>query len=170
VVHKERARIWSTIAGITASFLILSACAIKLAPAYDKTVVEGLGALNEQMMTLFASVSGGTQAASFDRRQEAYNTIIGKLDAIKIQSDARPVPPSNFSQIFGGGGRPASPDDVTQLRAPTGDILTTMINTMTKMRDTDRKQGLTPFEVSAFKNNIVISMDQALTYEKALER
>jgi hypothetical protein len=38
------------------------------------------------------------------------------------------------------------------------------------MRDTDSEQGVTAIEVAAFKQQIAISMDQALTYEKALER
>ena len=41
---------------------------------------------------------------------------------------------------------------------------------MTVMRDTDRSQGLTPIEVMAFRQSVMISMDQALTYEKAFER
>ncbi len=45
-----------------------------------------------------------------------------------------------------------------------------MIKTMEKMRDTDKSQGITRTEVAAFKGQIEISLDQALTYEKALER
>jgi hypothetical protein len=42
--------------------------------------------------------------------------------------------------------------------------------TMTKMRDTDKKQGVTEFEVRAFKGQVVIYLDQAITYETFLER
>jgi hypothetical protein len=45
-----------------------------------------------------------------------------------------------------------------------------MSRTIVKMRDTDSEQGVTAIEVAAFKQQIAISMDQALTYEKALER
>ena len=42
--------------------------------------------------------------------------------------------------------------------------------TVTKMRDTDRKQGVTAYEVQAFKQQCVIYFDQALTYENFLQR
>jgi hypothetical protein len=38
------------------------------------------------------------------------------------------------------------------------------------MRDVDKKQGVTAFEVAAFKGQVVIYLDQALTYENFLER
>ena len=38
------------------------------------------------------------------------------------------------------------------------------------MRDTDRKQGLTAFEVGAFKGQATIYFDQAITYENFLQR
>jgi hypothetical protein len=169
-MFRERVRVGSWPAALAIGLVLLSACAVKLAPDYDKSVVDGLGAVNEQMMTFFASVSGGTQAETFDQRQDTYNTVIGKLEAIKIQADARPEPRSFLSQVYGGGETPASADDVEQLKAPTGASITEMVEGMTTMRDTDRSQGLTPIEVTAFKQSIMISMDQALTYEKALER
>ena len=38
------------------------------------------------------------------------------------------------------------------------------------MRETDRKQGLVPIVVQGFKQEFIISMQQVLTYEKALDR
>jgi hypothetical protein len=149
---------------------LLSACAVKLAPDYDKIIVNGLSSLNEEMMIFFASVSGGTQARTFGEREQSYNAIIGKLDALKIQAEARPVPRPYVFQILGVGQNAKNPDEVEELEAPTGDIIAVMSETMTKMRDTDKKQGVRALEVQAFKGNIAISMDQALTYEKALER
>lgn len=142
-----------------------SGCAIKLAPSYDKAILNGLGEVNEQTMTLMASANNGTRKTDFSSRKPTYDKLIGKSEALKVQSNARPVPRSYFQQIFGFGE-----DEEERLGAPTGDILTTISETLTKMRDTDEKQGLTKFEAAAFKNSFAISMDQAITYEKALER
>ena len=149
---------------------VLTGCAVKLAPDYDKSIIDGLGNLNQEIMTFFASVSNGTKAQTFSEREATYNAIIGKLDALKIQSDARPTPQPYILQVFGIGQSLEDPEGIEQLEAPTGGIVATMNETMTKMRDTDRLQGVTALEVQAFKGNITISMDQVLTYEKALER
>jgi hypothetical protein len=45
-----------------------------------------------------------------------------------------------------------------------------MMKTVTMMKDTDRKTGLVPILVVNFKREFEISMEQALTYERALER
>jgi hypothetical protein len=42
--------------------------------------------------------------------------------------------------------------------------------TLVKMRDTDKNQGVTATEVQVFKNQVAIYLDQALTYESFLER
>ncbi|MCP4351418.1 MAG: hypothetical protein GY795_38620 [Desulfobacterales bacterium] len=42
--------------------------------------------------------------------------------------------------------------------------------TLVKMMNTDKKQGVTATEVQAFKNQVTIYLDQALTYESFLER
>ena len=154
------------------SLVHTAGCAIKLAPSYDKTVVDGMTSINEELMTFFASVSSGTNVADFDQRKPRYDSLVGKLSAIRIQSAARPVPRSQLDQILGS----AAPDDSVSpqqlqrsepLSVPPLDL---MIRTMERMRDTDKTQGVTASEVAAFKGQIVISLDQVLTYEKALER
>ena len=41
--------------------VLISGCATQLAPAYDKSVVDGLNAASTETMTLFAAASGGTK-------------------------------------------------------------------------------------------------------------
>jgi hypothetical protein len=156
-----------SLVAIAALIFALAACAVRLAPDYDKRIVDGLSAANEEMMTFFAAVSAGTTAASYSQREPRYNAIIGKLDAMKVQSQARPVPASSFVSRLGVG--PASTES-QPASAPTTSILATMSETVTKMRDTDKRQGITAVEVAAFKGSFVISMSQALTYENALQR
>ena len=153
------------------SLLQTVGCAIKLAPSYDKTVVDGLTSVNEELMTFFASVSSGTNASDFDQRKPTYDRLVGKLGAIKIQSAARPVPRSQLDQIFGSARDVSvSPQELRRSEPPSVPAIDLMIKTMEKMRDTDQLQGVSAIEVSAFKGQIEISLDQALTYEKALER
>lgn len=157
---------------LTSAVGFVGGCAVKLAPDYDRTIVEGLGKANEEIMTLFASVSAGTEKATFKTEREAtYNQIIGKLDALRLQVDARPTPRPYILQIFGiGKSTDKEPDDIEVLNAPTSDVLKTMAGTLVKMRDTDREKGISSGLVEGFKRSVEISMDQALTYEKALER
>jgi hypothetical protein len=76
-----------------------------------------------------------------------------------------------FLQTIGAGPSVNSnPKNIEVLKSPTSAVLATMIGTMTTMRDTDRQFGLTGRLAVGFKREFEISMDQALVYEKALER
>jgi hypothetical protein len=122
-------------------------------------------------MTLFASVSSGTSSASFAQRESKYNALIGKLDALRIQANARPTPRPLVLQTIGvGPSINSDPKNIEVLKSPTPAMLRTMIGTMTAMRDTDKQFGLTSRLTIGFKREFEISMDQALVYEKALER
>lgn len=153
-----------------AVLLLVSACATKLAPNYDKALVDGLISTNVKLMEFFASTSSGTTKDTFATRTNTYSNIIGRLDALVIQSRARPIPTNDITkkvneylekkgvQILDGGD------------TPSATALEKISETMSKMRDTDIKQGVTAFEVAAFKGQVVIFMDQAMTYESFLER
>jgi hypothetical protein len=158
-------------AGLALVMLVLvalaSGCAVRLAPGYDRSLVDGLAKANEDAMTLFASVSSTTRE-TFGAREPTYNALIGKFDALRLQSQARPTPQPLIFQVFGIGGDPKTAPKL--LDAPTPKILQTVVDTLTRMRDTDRRQGLTDNLAQGFKSSYEISMDQVLTYEKALER
>jgi len=53
---------------------------------------------------------------------------------------------------------------------PTLGSVNTLIRTITSMRDHDSNYGLTPMLVEGFKLRFEPSMEQALVYEKALNR
>ena len=72
--------------------LLLSACAIRLAPEYSPSIAEELENLNQEIMVLFASVDGGASASTFDNREDTYASIIGRLDALRVTAIARPNP------------------------------------------------------------------------------
>jgi hypothetical protein len=145
---------------------LLGACAAQLAPNFDRTIIDGLTNVNEDAMTLFASVSGGAPKSTFPRRKDSYDKVIGKLEAVRLQLNARPNPRPLSPQIFGVGPK----TEVNLPPAPTPGILAAMASNITAMRDADSKFGLRVNDVAQFRSSFVNSMDQALTYEKALER
>jgi hypothetical protein len=182
LAHVGKRRNFSAVGAFLAVLTVAilgSGCAIKLAPDYDKAIFDGLTKINEDAMTLFASVSSGAPQSTYPRRQATYDGLIGQLDAVRIQIDARlsPSPPlfvtTMLSQSISAGSPtsnagasavPAMPD------VPTLGSVNTMIHTITSMRDRDSKRGLTPMLAEGFKARFEPSIEQALVYEKALIR
>lgn len=148
----------------------LSACVARLAPNYDKAIADGLVAASQQIMTHFASTSSGTAASSFAQRDATYSSIIGNLDALALQAKSRPTPKSSVGDKVNEylAKRGITITDTGEV--PSAAALEQISITLTKMRDVDKKQGVTAFEVAAFKGQVVIYLDQALTYENFLER
>jgi hypothetical protein len=155
---------------VLALCLLLSACPVQLAPDYDPAIYNGITGVNLAAMEFFASASGGTDAASYADREGTYNKLIGTLDALQIQSSARPVPKNKITDQVNDWltkkGLPPVDDD----HIPSAMALAGISKTLTVMRNTDKKQGLTEMEVAAFKGQTVIYMDQAITYESFLQR
>jgi hypothetical protein len=162
--------------------LALSACTVQLAPAYDPSVVTGLNAANVQTQTLFATVSTGVTPGTFPSREAQYNTVIGQFSAIESQLEARPMP-SGVPGFLTDHLPPADAKAIHTLStAPSIADVKTLIDTLTVMRDTDRKMGLPPSTprdcvvgtgnptACLFENSYRISFNDALTYEMALQR
>jgi hypothetical protein len=151
--------------------IVHAGCALRLAPNYDRSIVDGLARANEESMTLFASLVSGAPKDSFTKREPIYDELIGKFDALRLQAQVRPAPQVSAPAALLLGNNPQAQRQIAEAAAaPTAAILATLIRTMTMMRETDRKQGLQPILVQSFKREFEISMQQALTYEKALER
>jgi hypothetical protein len=147
----------------------LAACTVQLAPAYDRSLVDDIESASAQAMELFASASGGTVAATFPAREPAYNKVIGAFDMLAIRAGAREVPDSSALEKV---NKELEKRGVTPLdgQIPSVPALQLISKTVTKMRDTDKAEGVKPLAVAAFKGQVVISIDQVLTYEKFLER
>lgn len=154
------------------ALLFMAGCATQLAPSYDKTVVEGINTVNTEAMTLLASVTAGTKPEDYNSRSEKYTALIGKLDSLTILAGARPIPKNKVSDVINKylekrGTAPITEDDATP---PSAHAIKKISETFAKMRDTDKKQGVTATEVLAFKGNATIYFDQAITYENFLQR
>lgn len=159
----------------TKAFLIfwvmcITGCATQLAPKYDEALFKGITNINVKIMELFASVSAGTDSASCGEREATYNAIIGSVDALALQSRARPVPENSVSEkvneYLESRGIGTLADDV----APSANSLEQVSRQLNKMKEVDCKSGLTAGVVATFKNAVIISMDQAITYESFLDR
>src|SRR6476619_5554639 len=81
---------------ITISFLstllIATSCAVSLAPRFDQGIIDNLSTTSIEVFQLLSEVSEGTTNAEFGKREEQYNEVIGKLEALALQINARPVP------------------------------------------------------------------------------
>jgi len=151
--------------------IFLAGCSVKLVPSYDRTIVEGLTEANRETLELFAAVSNGAPGETFGEREPKYNELIGAFDALRLQADARPVPRPLVLQWFGLGTPDGKqPEEIEKLQNPTPGILEEVRETLIRMRETDRGGRLSATLVTGFKNSYELSIDQALTVEKALER
>ncbi len=148
----------------------LLGCVKQLAPKYDAALFTGVTEVNVRIMSLFASVSAGTDSSTCEERVPLYNGIIGKVEALAMQSKARPVPENSVTDkvnaYLDSRGIGAVNDGV----APSADSLSEVSKQLSKMKQTDCKTGLKPIVVELFKNNVITSMDQAITYESFLQR
>lgn len=149
---------------------LLTACSTTLAPSYDHAIVDGLKSVNQDLMEHLASTAMGTEQDSFEERDERYIRLIGTLDALAIQSKARPIPSVDISNKIDGylKARGITTQDKNDL--PSTVALREISKAMVTMRKVDKEQGLTATEVQGFKGVVSIYLNQALTYENYLER
>lgn len=155
---------------LLSQIIILYGCAATLAPQYDQAVVDGLNSVNYGIMELMASVSGGTVKDTFAEREDSYNGIIGHLYALEIQAKSRPMPSDKASEKINKILTDRGIEIPVDGEAPSVFAVGKIAETIIKMRDTDKKQGITEGEAQAFKNQAAIFLDQAMTYENFLKR
>lgn len=148
--------------------LSATGCRTLLAPEYDKAIVETVSATSEKTMSFLANVSEGTSKSDFSEREKNYNDLIGAYDALKIKAKARPIPSNvatkKINEILGTRGTSLSGN------YPSAFAFEEISKTLKKMKDTDNVSGLKPTAVEAFKGQIAIFLDQAITYESFLKR
>lgn len=153
-----------------AVLLLASACVTQLAPDYDQALVDRLNSTNEALMEFFASTSQGVNPSAFGERKPSYDSLIGKLDALIIQARSRPIPENSVTEKVNAALEKRGVQILDDGDTPSASALQRISETMVKMRNTDQKQGVTAFEVTAFKGQVSIYMDQAMTYENYLQR
>jgi hypothetical protein len=155
--------------------LITTRCAVSLAPRFDQGIIDNLSITSTEVFQLLSEVSDGTTNADFNKREEEYNQVIGKLDALALQINARPVPDNKtVDKIISKANSSLQKKGTTLISvnqtAPSATALKNVTANVTKMKQTDKLQGITATEALAFKNNIELFFDQALTYERFLNK
>lgn len=153
---------------LLASLLFLS-CEATLAPAYDQAIVEKVTVNSELAMRFFAEVDGGTTNESFAEREPVYNILIGAFESLKLQVKARPVPENvaleKINELLQAKGSNAISGEY-----PSAFAFEKIAETFKKMKQTDRENGIKPLALQAFKGQVEIFLDQAITYESFLKR
>ncbi len=150
-------------------FFTLSQCTTSLAPQFDELIFQQLSTNSEEVLTFFASVEKGTESDSFMKRESKYNELIGQFEALELKTRARPIPSNsilervNKSLQFRG---------MTEISGdyPSAHAMGKIAETLKVMKKNDEKEGLGDVTVKAFKNQVLIYLDQALTYENFLNR
>ncbi len=154
---------------ILLGFLVVCGCEATLAPAYDQAIVESVTENSELAMQFFAEVDGGTERESFLTRQATYNKLIGAFESLKLQAKARPVPKNvaldKINELLQAKGSNAITGDY-----PSAFAFDQIAETFKKMKQTDRENGIKPLALLAFKGQVEIFLDQAITYESFLKR
>ncbi|HET8802958.1 MAG TPA: hypothetical protein VFM72_00145 [Aequorivita sp.] len=148
---------------------LLSGCEATLAPAYDQAIVEKVTASSDLAMRFFAEVDGGTEKESFPDREPVYNILIGAFESLEIQARARPLPKNvaldKINKILAAKGSSNVTGDY-----PSAFAFGKIAETFKKMKETDKQNGIKPIALQAFKGQVEIYLDQAITYESFLKR
>lgn len=161
--------------GILMIFVFLqSSCSIRLAPMADQAILNNLNNSSKEIMNLLASITDGTDTIQFKTRLDKYNSIIGGIDALKIQLQSRPMPDSKvlnkiIEKVNENLKKRNISEMVTDEYASIGALNKISANIL-KMQDTDKRKGLTSQEVKIFKGFVILYLDQASTFENYLKR
>lgn len=149
--------------------VLLMGCQATLAPAYDQAIVEKVTESSELTMRFFAELDGGTDSESFFVRQSTYDKLIGAFESLKLQAKARPVP-NNMAMDKINASLQARGSSAITGDYPSAFAFEQIAETFKKMKQTDRDNGIKPLALQAFKGQVEIFLDQAITYESFLKR
>lgn len=150
------------------AIVFATGCQTSLTPAYDQALFDGITSANTDLMTFLASISDGTSASDYDTRSAQYSNLIGRVDALSLQSKSRPMPSSKLIDRINAKLNDDGKDVVMGSAPPSVGALEGISKALNVMNTQDKANGLTATEVVAFKNNVSIYLDQALTYESFL--
>ncbi|MDP5210764.1 hypothetical protein [Microbulbifer sp. 2205BS26-8] len=149
--------------------LLVSSCT-QLAPRYDAELYSDLTEVNVELMQFFSSVTHGTNKNTYTERVENYHALIGRIDALAMQSNTRPIPNRDTLKQINHYLDATQTNILFEEQPPSVTCLQRISTSLNRMREEDEDKGLHAGAVTLFKNEVLISMDQALTYESFLHR
>ncbi len=152
--------------------IIVTGCTIQLAPSYDKELVSGLDAGNEEALTLFASLSGGSDQSKYPEYKERYSKVIGKFTALKLRAQTRQVPPlaKQLKKINFVSNLCDVRNDAVSCVNTSPEAIDQVVMQLKQMQKTHQESGLAEDLVVGFETNFITALQQALFVERALER
>lgn len=144
-------------------------CTTSLAPQFDELIFSELSNSSEEVLVFFASIEKGTNSTEFGVREEMYNELIGKFEALELKTRARPIPANG---VLSRVNKALEIRGSTHISGdyPSAHAMGKIAETLQMMKYTDEQNGLGDIAVKTFKNQILIYLDQALTYENFLNR
>lgn len=157
------------------SLLLVTGCTTQFSPAYDQAVLDNLNASNKDIQTLFAKIGTGVSMDTFKERKDAYDHIIGELNALVIQIKARPSPSgaihiTDVNKMLSGLGVSQVASDPNITEVPSARSVRDEADSIEKMKSHDEKYGLGGGALSSYKTSANAYMTQAITYETFLKR
>jgi len=156
---------------ILISSALLFSCAVQLAPAYDVKIYDGIIALNNEAQVFFASAENGLKKNEYHEAEPTYNEIIGSLQSLIIQLDARPVPESKMLDKINEKLKKEgiAPFDLSE-NLPTRNALQIILERFVNLKTNHATRDIKPLEISTATQAFNIAIDQAITFESHLER
>jgi hypothetical protein len=152
--------------------LVLAACTVQLAPAYDQALAEGLDQANIETLTLFAALERGSPHARFSDYEDRYAAVIGRFEALRQRAAGREIPPlaARLSRLGPIQHICTTAADPTACVNASPASLAEVLAVLRQMRDTHRLRDLAADDVENFRNAYNPAIAQALTVENALKR
>ena len=159
------------VANVVLLSAILVSCVTQLAPTYDSQLVLGVNDLNRKSLTYFASMSPEFASKKFEDSEDTYNELIGLTQSLIAQSETRPVPDNKaikkINEMLAKKGKPVwDPNN----NLPSTVALQGILEEFQKLKawHADGSLNKTKFELR--KSSVSLYLDQAMTFEYALER
>ena len=142
---------------------------ISLAPPYDQKITETLQTTSIEIMQVMAAVSDGADSTTYKKSEEKYNAVIGKIDALKLMIDARPLPKGKIIDKINAEMKKRGFSWATDT-SPSSDALEHIGENLRMVKASHKANSLNATEAKLFRTNIVLFLDQAITYESILKR
>lgn len=144
-------------------------CTTSLAPRFDEMIFQELSTSSEEVLSFFSMIENGTEAGSFENREANYNQLIGKFEALELKTRARPIPAKSVLEKVNHSLELRNGTEITG-DYPSAYAMGEIAKTLKMMKKTDAQEGLKIKTIQVFKNQVLIYLDQALTYENFLNR
>jgi len=148
--------------------LMISACAVKMAPDYDQSVITKLTACNEKIATYFTSFD---PSKAYADRHAFYDDVIGQESALGIELRARPTPQPLVLNWLGFDRADTEVGKIAKsTEAPSINAVAMIVKRLEYLRDEDKNKALSAPLVALTRGEVESFMVDALTYEMALKR